>query len=463
MSINTQTQSLQPAQNSLLPMFIVGTLFFIFGFVTWLNGALIPFLQMVCQLTETQSLMVAFCFYVAYVVMALPMAAVLEKTGYRMGMVIGLLLIAVGAVLFVPAALSQQFALFLAAQFVMGTGLTILQTASNPYIVKIGPEESAAARIAIMGLLNKAAGVLAPMMFTALVLGEFSHVNSAYLEGLNEAERLTQIDSMANGLITPYIGMALVLVVLAVALKFSSLPEIQLHKEEPGSDAKEPQQPNQQKTTDLQKQAGQQESILQFPQLILGAVALFFYVGVEVIAGDTIGLYGSKLGVENATSLTSLTMFGMVAGYLLGLVLIPRFISQSKALLMSGTLGIVLTFMIMMADEQSSNLAFLWSWAGFYQVPDVLSYVALLGLANAMVWPALWPLALAELGKFTAKGSAILIMGIAGGAIMPLGYGLLADGLSAQGASNQLAYIIMLPCYAFILFYALKGCRMRSW
>lgn len=438
MTTNSDIRPITERQSSLIPMMIIGALFFVFGFVTWLNGALIPFLQMVCQLTETQALMVAFCFYVAYVVMALPAAMVLEKTGYRMGMVIGLGLIAVGALLFVPAALSREFSLFLGAQFIMGTGLTILQTASNPYIVKIGPQESAAARIAIMGLLNKAAGVLAPLLFTALVLGEFSHITSSLLADMSEAERLEQIAVMSEGLVTPYVGMAVVLLLLAVGLKLSSLPEISLDSSD--------------------KETPQDGSVLQFPQLILGAVALFFYVGVEVIAGDTIGLYGSRLGIENATSLTSLTMFGMVAGYLAGLVLIPKFIQQQTALLISAITGLLLTAMILFVDGQQQNFAFLWVWAGFNDIPDVISWVALLGLANAMVWPALWPLALTGLGKFTSRGSAILIMGIAGGAILPLGYGLLSDSLGSQAA-----YVIMIPCYLFILFYSLVGYRLRRW
>ncbi|MBE1298855.1 MAG: glucose/galactose MFS transporter [Alteromonadaceae bacterium] len=428
------------SQSSLIPMAIIGTLFFVFGFVTWINGALIPFLQMVCQLTETQALMVAFSFYVAYVVMALPMSWVLDKVGYRMGMVLGLVLIAVGALIFIPAALTQEFAIFLFGQFVIGSGLTILQTASNPYVVKIGPEESAAARIAIMGLINKAAGALAPLMFTAMVLGEFSHITAASLAELSDAERVAQIDAMATGLITPYIGMAIALAVLAVGLKYSSLPEIELDKVE-----------------DNAIDTGN-TSILQFPQLILGALALFFYVGVEVIAGDTIGLYGSRLGIANATSLTTLTMIGMVVGYLLGLALIPRVLKQNVALLLSAVLGILLTFAIVFADPTSTNFAFLWGWIGYADLPDVLTYVALLGLANAMVWPAIWPLALAELGKFTARGSAILIMGIAGGAILPLLYGVLSDELSSQQA-----YWAMLPCYLFIAFYAVKGYKLRNW
>lgn len=439
MNTNIGKISTTHTQNSLLPMIIIGALFFVFGFVTWLNGALIPFLQMVCQLTETQALMVAFSFYVAYVVMAMPMAWVLEKTGYRKGMGLGLLLIAAGAFLFIPAAESKQFLVFLFAQFVMGTGLTILQTASNPYIVKIGPEQSAAARIAIMGLLNKAAGVLAPLLFTALVLGDFSNVNAAYLETLSQAERELQIEQLASGLVTPYLGMGIVLCVLALALHFSGLPELASEHHE-------------------SEDAVNKGSIFAYPHLILGAISLFFYVGAEVIAGDTIGLYGSKLGVSNATSLTSLTMMGMVIGYLLGLLLIPRFISQQKALASSAVVGLILTTLILFAEPDSTALSGLWFWSGYKALPDVLTYVALLGLANAMVWPAIWPLALAELGKMTARGSAVLIMGISGGAILPLVYGVISEH-----NGNQLGYALLLPCYLFILFYALSGSQKRRW
>lgn len=444
--MNTKVQEMNNAnqQSSVLPMIIIGTLFFVFGFVTWLNGALIPFLQMVCELTETQALMVAFSFYVAYVVMALPMAWVLEKIGYRNGMVLGLLLIAVGAFLFIPAANTQLFAIFLFAQFVMGAGLTILQTASNPYIVKIGPEESAAARIAIMGLLNKAAGVLAPLLFTALVLGDFADVTAASLAAMTEAERTLQIEQLASGLVSPYIGMGLALCFLALALRYSGLPELDA-EESCVSDNEH-------------KQNSESGSILAFPHLILGAIALFFYVGAEVIAGDTIGLYGSKLGVSNATSLTSLTMMGMVIGYLLGLILIPRFIRQQTALTISAVFGLGMTVLILVTDPQSTAFSGVWFWSGFVDLPDILTYVALLGLANAMVWPAIWPLALAELGSFTARGSAILIMGISGGAILPLVYGVFAEH-----SGNQTAYAVLIPCYAFILYYAINGCNKRSW
>lgn len=435
------TQTLpRTGMQSLMPILTIGLLFFIFGFVTWLNGALIPFLQMVCELSEMEALFIAFCFYVAYVVMALPMAKILEVTGYKKGMSLGLAMIAIGCLLFVPAALSKTFAVFLIAQFVVGSGLTILQTASNPFIVHLGSQDSAAARIAFMGLLNKFAGVLAPLLFTALVLGNFSDVSQVSLAQLPEAERAAQLNEMSSQLIQPYIGMAIALGILALGLMRVNLPDIQFE-------------------SDDSNDSTQASGVLQFPHLVLGAITLFCYVGVEVIAGDTIGLYGSSLGVANATSLTSFTMTAMVIGYFLGLFCIPRLISQSKAMLMSGILGVVFTVGIMLGSDQSHSIsAILWGWTGIQTLPDTVALIALLGLANAMVWPTVWPLALADLGKFTPKGSAILIMGIAGGAILPLVYGGLSDTLDAQSA-----YAVMLPCYAFICYYALGGHKKRAW
>lgn len=430
-------------QSALVPMLIIGLLFFIFGFITWLNGALIPFLQIVCDLNETQALMVAFSFYIAYVVMALPMAWVLDKTGYKHAMVLGLIMIAAGCVLFIPAAQGQTFALFLFAQFVVGTGLTILQTASNPYVVKIGPHETAAVRISIMGLLNKGAGVLAPIVFTALVLGDFEGINAQSIAVMPEAMRAQQIEALSSGLITPYLGMAIALVVLAFLLKLSSLPELDLTEEEAQQGGDE----------------SDKTSILQFPQLVLGVITIFVYVGAEVIAGDTIGLFGSQLAVANATNLTSFTMVFMVLGYLLGLLIIPRWVQQQRALLISAALGIVLTLLVVISDTQSTGVSeMLWGWTGIQLLPDTVTYIALLGFANAIVWPAVWPLALQGLGRFTAFGSALLIMGIAGGAILPLVYGQLAEHFDGQSA-----YWMLIPCYLFIAFFALKGHTMRSW
>ncbi len=425
------------AQNhpsSLLPMVIIGILFFIFGFVTWLNGSLIPFLKIICDLNEFEALFVTFAFYIAYTVMAFPMALVLERTGYKNGMALGLVVMAVGALIFIPAAMSANFLIFLAALFTLGTGLTILQTASNPYVVHIGPRESAAMRISIMGLINKSAGVIVPLLFTALILSDMGNISEATLSQ-------SQIDELASRLILPYIIMAVVLTGLIALVKFSALPELDFENTEA-------------------EHSEHQTSILHFPRLVLGAIALFAYVGIEVVAGDTIGLYGQNLGLDNVTSLTSYTMVFMVMGYLIGVIAIPRFLSQERALLGSALAGIIFVFGAVFSSSESYLIAnLLWGWSGIAVLPDTITFVALMGLANALVWPSIWPLALEGLGKYTAQGSALLIMGIAGGAIVPLLFGKIA----AFSGDMQSAYLIGIICYAFILFYAIKGHKIRSW
>ena len=289
------------SDSTFIPMAIVGLLFFIFGFVTWLNGSLIPFLKIICDLNEFQALFVTFSFYIAYTVMALPMSKVLDKTGYKNGMAVGLLVMVLGTLLFIPAALTANYLFFLVGLFVLGTGLTILQTASNPYVVMLGPQESAAMRISIMGIVNKGAGVIVPIVFTALILSDLSSTSSADLALLSEAEK----QNLAERLIAPYIYMAIALFGLIALVRFSPLPDIR-----PTEDS------------DL---ASDKTSVFQFPKVVLGAVAIFGYVGVEVIAGDTIGLFGAQEGVSNFAALTSYTMVSMVFGYTLGIICIPRF------------------------------------------------------------------------------------------------------------------------------------------
>lgn len=424
------------------PMIIIGILFFIFGFVTWLNGALIPFLQIVCELNEFQALFVTFAFYIAYTVMAIPMSFLLDFLGYKKGMLAGLLIMAVGAILFIPAAQSAWYPLFLLALFTLGTGLTILQTATNPYIVCIGPRESAAMRISFMGIVNKAAGIVVPMVFATLVLSDIEQFSAEALALLSAEDKVLQLNELSNRLVLPYIYMTGALLLLAVFIWFSPLPELDL---EQANDA-----------------GGRNAvvSALRHPQLVLGVLALFCYVGVEVIAGDTIGLFGKQLGVAHFGVLTSYTMSFMVVGYILGIILIPRWLSQEKALLISALSGIAFSVGVLFASAQSTMLAdILFGWSGIPVVPDTVLFVALLGLANALVWPSVWPLALSGLGKLTATGSAMLVMGIAGGAVLPLTYGYLAE----SSGNSQLAYWLLLPCYAFILFYALKGHKLRSW
>jgi FHS family L-fucose permease-like MFS transporter len=417
------------SRSTISPMIIIGVLFFIFGFVTWLNGSLIPFLKVICDLNEFQALFVTFAFYIAYTVMALPMAYLLEKTGYKNGMALGLAIMAVGSLIFIPAAQSANFILFLVALFTLGTGLTVLQSASNPYIVCIGDIKSAAMRISIMGLINKGAGVVAPLLFSAFILS-----------GIGSLEDLTSEakEVLASKLITPYIIMAAVLSGLIVLVKFSSLPELEF----------------------AQDDEVEQKSIFEFPRVVLGAAALFFYVGIEVIAGDTIGLYGQSLGVENYTSLTSFTMGFMVLGYLVGVFFIPKYLSQENALLGSAILGALFLVGVATSSTQCNLIStILWGYSGIRTLPDSVTFVALLGFSNALVWPTIWPLALEGLGRHTAKGSALLIMAIAGGAALPLIFGKIAQ----ISGDMQSTYIAGIVCYIFIFLYALKWHKISSW
>lgn len=426
--------------STVLPMVIIGILFFIFGFVTWLNGSLIPFLKIICELNEFQALFVTFAFYIAYTVMAFPMSFLLNKTGYRNGMAIGLGIMVVGSLAFIPAAQSGQYALFLVALFILGTGLTILQTASNPYVVKIGPNESAAMRISIMGLINKGAGVIVPSVFTALILADMGEVSEQSIAALSAAEREATIAALSNKLIMPYIYMAIALTALIGLVKFSGLPEL------PAESSDEEAQPI--------------WAVFKLPKVVLGAVALFAYVGVEVIAGDTIGLYGSGLGVDNFAGLTSYTMAFMVVGYLIGVTCIPRFISQQAALLGSAFAGILCIVGIVLSSTTNTSIAdVLWGWSGIAVIPNSITFVAMMGLAHALVWPSIWPLALDNIGRLTSQASALLIMGISGGALLPLVFGKLAHVMD----DTQMAYVVGIPCYLFILFYAVKGHKMKQW
>ena len=403
-------------------IFIIGVLFFIFGFVTWLNSTLIPFLKLACELeSDTQAFFVTFAFYMAYFFLSIPSSYILSRTGFKRGMALGLGIMALGSLVFIPAANTRSFGLFLGGLFVQGTGLSILQTASNPYISILGPIESAAKRISIMGVCNKIAGMLAPIVLGVLVLKDAEGTKNQLDAVADLVHRNQILDELASKIIMPYVVMAVILVLLAVMIWRSALPEIEQEEEE--STAK----------TD-------KTSVFQFPHLVLGMLCLFLYVGVEVMAGDAIGTYGQTIGLSLDTTkyFTTFTLFAMLVGYLVGILAIPKYISQQKALAVSAVLGAVFSLGAFMSSGYTA-----------------IVFIALLGLANALMWPAIFPLAIDGLGRFTKIGSALLVMGIAGGAALPLIYTLLKDH---HVFSNQLSFlVVMLPSYIYILYYAVKG------
>jgi len=406
-------------------IYLIGILFFIFGFITWANSQLIPYLKLACELTDTQSYLVATAFFAAYFFMALPSSLVLRRTGFKNGMSVGLFVMALGALLFVPAANLRNYGLFLTGLFIIGTGLALLQTAANPYVAVLGPLESAAKRISIMGICNKIAGILAVYILGTITLSNADELK-AKLASLDPVQKAAELDALASKVIVPYLVIAGLLGLLGLIFMRMQLPEIS------DDDIAEDSSLSASRTT-----------IWQFPHLLLGALAIFFYVGVEVISYDTFSSFGEDLGypLETARKFASYTGYGLLAGYMLSIAAIPKLISQRNALIISTVLSMILVLLSIVTEGDMAVFCF-----------------ALLGFSNSVMWPAIWPLAINGLGRFTKTGSALLIMGIVGGAILPPVYGLVADALG----SRQTGYLMMIPCYTFILYYAIAGYKAGS-
>lgn len=411
----------------LYPLIIIGGLFFIFGFVTWAIAVLIPYLQIACELTSIQAMLVSSAFYISYFVMSIPSGYLLKRIGYKNALSFGLVSMAIGSLLFIPAAMTRIYGIFLFGLFVQGLGLSVLQTASNPYVTILGPRESGARRMSIMGICNGVAGILGPLILGSIVLKDADGLTAA-LETMAAAERAVALDELARKVIVPYLLIAALLILVALAIYFSSLPEV-AEEEENGLSSEN-------------SYSASKRSIVQFPHLMLGVFTLFLYVGVEVIAGNTIIGYGSYQGIalSSARLFTSMTLFFMLTGYLIGIIGIPKYFSQQQSLTFSALLGII--FIIL------SQLT-----SGFISV----LFIALLGLANSLMWPSIWPLAISDLGRFTKTGSSLLVMAISGGAVLPLIYERLADSLNARQA-----YWMVVPCYLIIALYALWGHKIRT-
>jgi len=407
------------------PIVIIGTLFFVFGFITWLSAVLVPYLKIACELNNFQSYLVAFSFYIAYFFMSVTSGWFLEYTGYKKGMAAGLVIMAIGSLIFVPAALTRTYGLFLTGLFVQGAGMALLQTASNPYVTIIGPIESAAKRISIMGICNGVAGVIAPAVLGFITLNGADEIVQK-LTTMNVAQKSLELNALASRVIVPYLLIMVALLLLAVYLYYSNLPDIDADEENAMVD---------------DGGAGKTH-IFQFPHLLLGVLTIFFYTGVEVIAGNTIISYGIFLHIPIATAkfFSSFTIFAMLVGYVIGIITIPKYLAQKNALIISSILGLIFALIAIFTN-------------GFTSV----MFIALLGLANSLMWPSIWPLAITGLGRFTKIGSSMMVMAISGAAVLPLLYGRIADI-----STPKTAYWIVIPIYLFVLFYAVKGHKLKA-
>ncbi len=399
---------------------IIGLLFFIFGFVTWLNGPLITFVQLAFELSVFKAFLVTFVFYLSYFFFALPASAVLDRTGMKKGMALGLLVMAAGSLAFGECCLRRWYPGALGGLFVIGAGLAILQTASNPYISILGPIDSAARRIAVMGVCNKLAGILAPLMLGALVLHGMDDLD-AQVAAADAAGRDALLAEFAARVHAPYLAMAGLLALLGASIAFSPLPDVRTERGNGGAGGR----------------------LRDHPHVWLGALAIFVYVGAEVMAGDAIGTYGRGFGLplDQTRFFTSFTLGAMLLGYVAGFVAIPRWASQERYLAWSALLGVLLTLGAYLTRGHAS-----------------VAFVAALGFANAMMWPAIFPLGIHGLGHLIERGSALLVMGIAGGAAIPQLFAWLR-----QSHDFQLVFAaLMVPCYLYILHFAVRGHRMRT-
>jgi FHS family L-fucose permease-like MFS transporter len=415
---------------------IIGILFFIFGFVSWVNAILIPYFKIAFTLSNFDSYLVAFAFYISYLVMSVPSSFLLKKVGFKKGMMFGFFAMALGAYIFIPAALGRTYEIFLLGLFTLGTGLAVLQTAANPYVTILGPKERAAQRISIMGIFNKGAGILAPIIFAAVILRVGDTDLFQQLETMGEVEKNAALDELIRRVIVPYAVVGSALLALGILVVFSPLPEIDTEHESP-----EVAEANSGKT-----------SIFQFPHLILGAVAIFLHVGTQVIAIDTVIAYANSFGIGlmEAKVFPSYTLAFTIVGYLIGISLIPRVISQVNMLRICTLLGTAFTLLIIFTSGTVTLLGI---------TSDVsIWFVVLLGLANSLVWAGIWPLALDGLGRFTKLGASVMIMGLCGNAFMPLIYGYMADLYDVR-----LAYWVLFPCYLYLVFFAVSGHKIRRW
>lgn len=412
------SNSISKKVGPVIPLMIIGIVFFMIGFGIGISGFLTPALRSAFNLTTGQSYLVTAAIFSAFVIFGRPTGWVIKKIGYRKAMMIAFFIMALGMLLFVPSSNAVSFPLFLVALFVGGIGNTLLQGAVNPYITIIGPVDTAAVRMSLMGIMNKLAWWIAPVF-----LGIFIDLK----------------DVQVNDIILPFYIVTAILVVLGIFVYFAPLPEVKAEGEDEEEEATE------------SSYASGKTSIMQFPHLLLGVLALFLYVGIETLPmASIIDFARATFGdVDNLESYAKFVTMGLVAGYIFGVIAIPRFISQTKALISFAVLGILSTLLLIYLPPKFAFFALLFA-----------------SFSNSLMWPAIWPLALKDLGKFTKAGASLLVMAIFGGAVIPLIFGVLVDAVKtteqAVVANYQTAYWIMVPCYFFIMYFAISGHKIRT-
>ena len=418
-------------------MAILAFMYFVFGFVSWINAILIPYFKIVCELkSNVEAMLVTFAFYIAYLVMSPPAGFLLKKTGFKRGIMIGFFLLAAGAFIFIPAALTRLYGVFLAGLFTMGSGLAILQTAANPYVTIIGPIDRAVPRMSFCGIFNKFAGIISPLIFSAFILKATDKALLEALPTMKDVAKNAALDELTGRMMIPYACLGVLLVGVGLLIRYSVLPEINTEEE-----SKETADSHHGKT-----------GIFQFPYLVMGILAIFVHVGTQVIAIDTIIPYAQSMGMDmiSAKRLPSYTLTMTMIGYLIGISLIPKIISQTNALRVCTVAGLIFSLCILFVPGQMMYNG--------HEVSVSIWFIALLGLPNALIYAGIWPLAIRNLGRFTKTGSSLLVMGLVGNAVLPMIWGHFSDTVGARTA-----YLVLVPCFVYLVFYSVYGYKITSW
>ena len=408
---------------------MLGCLFFIFGLVSWVNSILVPYFKVACELKSgVLTYLVTFSFYIAYLVMTIPASFLLRKVGYKRGTLIGLWVMAAGALMFWPAALTRTYGFFLLALFTIGTALAILQSVANPFVTIIGPYESAAKRISVMGICNKFAGIIAPLLCAALVRRPEDKVTMEQVEAglLAGSAKDMALDEMIRGVIVPYAILSVILFVFGILFYKSPIRDIN-----PDMDNRTAE------TGEARK------SVWRYPYLVLGVIALFAHLGSQQISVSTIIGYAQGMGMslEAAKVFPSYTLICILSGYLLGVIMIPKHITQQKALVVCTVTGLILSVLVLVLPQEAS----IWS-------------LVLLGIPNSLIYAGIWPLAIRGLGKWTSMGSSLLVMALCGNAVLSLLYGYVSDHIGLQAS-----YWLLIPCFVYMVFYATYGFKIEKW
>jgi FHS family L-fucose permease-like MFS transporter len=405
--------------NYLFPLLIIGVAFFIIGFGVGINGIMVPILEGAFSLSKGMSYLVLTATFSAFLIFGAPSGWVIKKIGYKKSMFIALLIMAFGMLLFIPSAKMSAsmagFYMFLVASFIGGIGNTLLQAAVNPYVTICGPIEKAAQRMCFMGIMNKSAWYLGPIFLSLFIDVKNPVLDQAYI---------------------PFGIAAGVIALLGILISFIALPEVTAEGEE--GDMQDP---------DNNREilaANKKTSIRQFPHLILGAIALFIYVGVETLPMASAIDFAKAIGLDNPAQYSGIVSIGLVIGYIVSIFLL-QVIHQKKALVLFTMIALLASFCLVLLPAKQAIYS-----------------LGVLGFSHSLMWGAIWALAIDKLGKFTKSGSSILVMAIVGGAILPLVFGFILDAVKMTGRMSQAmdfqkAYWIFIPCYLYILYYAIAG------